>query len=394
MIFRTRLLPAAALLAAAAPAAAQRVPGIAVRAQNTLAIERHDETLSFGWDALVRQLPALRPNLVRAVDATGVEVPVQVLDGDGDGRPDSLLVQQSFFPGETRELTIQTAAPAQKAATRVHAAYNTWRDDVAWENDRIAFRTYGMGLLKLEPTTITSGIDVWPKRTRAMVLDRWYEEDEQKRGTYHVDRGEGADLYNVGRTLGAAGTAIWKDGKLFRATNFRSHRILADGPIRGLIEVTYDAWDAAGTPVTETKRITMDAGSNLYRSESVFRFDGAPLTLAMGTVKRPFLVGSTSADQDWAWMSTWGPLEQAAHGTGDMGTAIILPKSRLAGNQETPDHFLALTQIQSGVPIVFYAGAGWTSSRDFADAEAWWSYLRDSAARLATPIKLTVGTGA
>ena len=65
----------------------------------------------------------------------------------------------------------------------------------------------------------------------------------------------------------------WR-GRLHRAENFASHRVLANGPIRAVFELTYDPWDAAGVRVTERKRISLDAGANLFRQESVYRADG------------------------------------------------------------------------------------------------------------------------
>ena len=60
-------------------------------------------------------------------------------------------------------------------------------DDVAWENDRIAFRVYGPSLAKKQKTG--SGIDVWVKSTRSLVIDRWYKADDYRR-----DHGEGLDF--------------------------------------------------------------------------------------------------------------------------------------------------------------------------------------------------------
>ena len=53
-------------------------------------------------------------------------------------------------------------------------------DDFAWENDRIAFRMYGPALERTGE--ISSGIDIWAKRTRKPVIERWYY-----RTDYHKD---------------------------------------------------------------------------------------------------------------------------------------------------------------------------------------------------------------
>ena len=68
----------------------------------------------------------------------------------------------------------------------------------------------------------------------------------------------------AGEILGAGGTAIWKDGKLYRAENFKSQRILTDGPVRATFEPTHRC-----TPMPKLKcrlpvrsRITVSGSAN------------------------------------------------------------------------------------------------------------------------------------
>src|SRR5678815_2402881 len=215
---------------------AQATPSsrVSVRAENTLPIERRDETIAIAWNDLRAALPAVQAQRVRVIEAaTGREAVTQVLDANGDGQPDSLLFQSSFWPTESRAFFVEAVASAAVAKARVHARYDVPRDDMAWENDRVAFRIYGQGLWKTPDSLISNGIDVWPKRTRELVLEKWYGKGHDE---YHTDRGEGADFFNVGPTLGAGGTAIWRDGKLHRFQNFKTHRIVVDGPIRAIFD--------------------------------------------------------------------------------------------------------------------------------------------------------------
>jgi len=376
--------------AVAAPAAAQqRAASVTVRAENPLSVERPHETLAFAWADLAGRIPGLAADRVRAVDpATGAEILTQTLDVDGDNRPDSLLVLAAFWPKEAKLLRIEAAAPTQPAKPRVHAKYVPDRDDVAWESERIAFRTYGQGLWKLEPETRSSGVDVWVKSTRNLVLDKWYAAGHD---SYHVDKGEGADFYQVGLSMGMGGTAIYRDGQLFRALNFRRQRVVADGPIRAILEMEYEPWDAGGVQVSETKRIQIDAGENLFRSTSVFRYDGGQeLTYATGTVMRPQLVGTLAQDSAWAWMGTWGPIERAAHGHGQLGSVVMVPRSAAREMKQAANHYLVTAPVRSGVPVVHYAGAGWTDSGDYPHPETWWAYVADFADRMEHPVRLTV----
>jgi pectinesterase len=347
--------------------------------------------LALRWADLLAALPALAANRVRVIDAaSGTEAVTQTIDNDADGTIDELLVLASFWPGERKELVVQAQAP-DSAAARVHARHDDYRDDVAWESDRIAFRIYGQGLWRaseFEPL-VSSGVDIWPKRVRDLIVDRWYAKGHDE---YHRDTGEGADFYTVGQTLGAGGVGVLQGGRVISARNFRAHRVIATGPIRAAFELTYEPWDAAGVQVQEVRRVSIDAGQNLYRMETTFRTaNGADLPFVTGTVKREGLVGSNRRGAQWGWLATWGPVERKNGGHGSLGTAVLLPSAQLTDVAEVENHFLALSTARSGVPAVQYAGAGWTASGDFRGVEDWWRYLDTFAERLSNPIRVTIG---
>ncbi len=361
---------------------------VEVLVENTLEVERRDETIVIPWAALRQALPAAMATRVRIVDpVTSREITTQVVDANGDGQPDELLLQASFWPLEAKRFVIEARAPAVAPVPRVHVKYVDERGDIAWESDRIAFRTYGQKLWTLE-NLHSSGIDVWVKRTRALVLDRWYAKGQ---GGYHTDTGEGADFYRVGPTLGTGGTAIWRNDTLYRAENFARHRILATGPIRAIFELEFDPWNAGGMRVTETKRISIDAGSQLFRQESIFRTEGpSELPVAVGFVKREGVVGSTSQGSAWTWVSGWGPIERVTNGHGSLGLAALGERRSLIEARETADHHVAVMRVRPGTPIVYYAGAGWTASGDFDGPSDWWSHLDRFTQRLASPVRVTL----
>lgn len=396
------LLPAACPAAAAAQARPQAPPAAVFEARNTLDIRRDDEVVAVPWEELTVALPGLAPDAVRVVRASsGAELPSQPVDLDGDGTPEELLFLARFWPGETVVVRVE-AAPAAPVEPRVHVYHDVDRDDIAWESDRIAFRTYGQGLWALEDL-VSSGIDVLTKRVPDLVLERWYAG-----GDYHTDRGEGADFFSVGGTLGAGGTGIWRDGALHRAENFAGYRILADGPIRAVAELTYDPYPAGDLSVSETRRISIDAGSNLFRQETRYAVrDGASpggepasLVRAVGIVRRPGLVSSWSPGPPLAWLAAWQPVENGGHG--HLGTAVLLPPDGPAGapvggprpGSATPavrdidGHAVILESVDPGANAVHYVGAGWTAAGAFRSPADWWRYLEEAARRLAAPIEV------
>lgn len=378
MMRRLILLLLTAAFAAAGSIRAQ--DAVSVTVTNPSAAARTDEVVRIDWSEIDSYLPA--SSSLRATDESGDAVLAQSLDEDGDGRPDALLILADFRPGERRDFMVRPADDvADTPPPRSYAAHEPERDDVAWENDLTAFRTYGEGLRELEDL-VSSGIDVWTKRTTDLVIDRWYAG-----GHYHTDTGEGADFFGVGASLGGGGTAVWRNGRLFRAPNFRAHRIIAAGPIRSILELEYGPWDAGGIQMTETKRITIDAGSRFFLSESTFRADGDTdsLTVATGLVKRSDAVGSFLTGESGAWLGMWGPVNPAAGGHGDLGTAVAFPREHSWEVAETDAHYLMRTGISNGATTRHHVGAVWTATGAAGSASDWWAMIEAHLDRASAP---------
>ena len=376
-----------------AQANASRSTLVSVVAENTLDIVRTDETITITLADLRAKMGTVDTSALRVRDAASQrEIPSQVVDDDGTGSPDALIFQASFFPGEVKRFVVERGTPGAVATRRVHVMHDPDRDDIAWENDRIAHRTYGVGLAKYE-ALVSSGIDVWMKSVRTPVLDKWYA--KKAPASYHHDTGEGADFFDVGPTLGAGGVAVWRNDSLYRPANFTSWKIIADGPVRVIFEMKHPELDAAGLKVSVTRRISLDAGQNLSRAVTMFHSaNGAPIPYVIGLVKRSGAVGSESSAQSWAWLSEWGPVDHKNGGHGDLGTAVVIPRAEVRDWKETGDHFLAVSAARSDVPVVEYIGAGWTGSGDFTDVRDWWKYLDEAAARIAAPVRVTLSAGA
>ena len=367
---------------------AQGAARASIRVDNPLAIVRHDETVSVSWADLQKRLGTISADKLRVLDAEGREIASQVVDDDGNGTLDALIFQGDFNAKEARTFTVETSAPTMKYEPKVSVRHDEPRDDMAWESDRIAFRIYGEGLKKTSSAMSSSGIDVWNKKTRALIVEKWYTKGHD---SYHVDTGEGADFYDVNETLGNGGTAGWARDTIWRADNFKAWRVIATGPIRAIFELRYDPWNVAGKPVSEIKRIAIDAGSNLYKATSIFSTPGGgDIPYVVGTVKRPGMIGIMSNNNAWAWVTGWGPVAPKSGGHGEMGTAVIIKASTVSDWKEVFYHYLAVSKAKSGVPVVHYVGAGWTDSGDFPTPQSWWRYLDESAQRIDQPVRVTI----
>jgi hypothetical protein len=295
---------------------------------------------------------------------------------------------------------VATATPPE--APCVYARFVPERfDDMAWENDRIAHRMYGFALNSASAAAVGerlrgSGIDVWGKRVSYPIVDRWYAKGHDQ---FHKDgEGEGFDLYSMGGSRGAGGTGVWDGSKLWTSDNFLSAQVLANGPRRAAFRLTYTAWDAGAVGSTqETKQITVDCGRNFDSIESTFDFATEEAVVGIGIAEHPRSEGFPAAvltrDPGGRWMSLWEESQD-----GGLGVAVILadggnpagfayePPAKAPGNGNQ----LLLVKAHDGVPLRYFAGAGWNRSGQFTDRASWEAYVKAAAAQAANPLRIGV----
>ena len=138
--------------------------------------------------------------------------------------------------------------------------------------------------------------------------------------------------------------------------------------------------------MSEVKRVSLDLGSNLSRFECRYDTDGQPVTAAAGLV----IHGEASIiAHDDNWASLW---EKFSEGDGPGFIPVGLVWSAASGGQfkQADGHALVVTDLKAGQPFVYYAGAGWSKGPDFPDAAAWNAYLKSFAARVNSPLRVTL----
>jgi Domain of unknown function (DUF4861) len=373
------LMPAASLLLA-------QEPSLAVAVTSELDRARAVETVELPFALLKTAFRAEDLSRVRVTEAGAAREPLaQAVDDDGDGAPDRIVFQVGFEPRERKTfvLTLGTKRLLQKDDFRVYGRFVRERfDDFAWENDRVAHRVYGPALetWQKEPLT-SSGVDVWVKRTRALVINDWYMVDD-----YHHDRGEGGDFYSVGSSRGCGGSGIWKDGRLFVSRNFRASRVFAIGPIRLVFELQYEPWEAGGVRVSERKRVTLDAGSHFNRFESVYSVEGAAEVAWAAGIKRA-KGADVRVQRERGTLRTWEALPEP---NGSLGCAIVVDPARIESVGEADGNILVIGRIKAGEPVVYHAGSGWDKGGDVSGPAAWDGLVEDLAQRLRSPLKIEV----
>jgi len=392
----------ATMLAAAASGA-----GVTLTVTHVLPTARPASVITVPFRDIAALAPELRMFHIIVRDPKGRSLPLQITNYQHDhhgAEYDDLVFSYDFAAGEERAVfTLEaTAAATAPEAVCVHARTVPERfDDMAWENDRIAHRMYAATLnsATAEPfgeRLRGSGIDVWAKRVSYPILDRWYAKGHDQ---FHEDKeGEGLDLFSMGGTRGAGGVGVWDGTRLWTSDNFRSARVLSNGPRRAVFALSYAPWDAGAIgKVDELKQITVDCGTNFSAIESRFSIAANEAVIGIGLTDHAaaagFPAGVLTKDPHGRWMSLW---EEDKNG--GLGSAVVLasdatpagfahePPAKSPGN----GNHLLLVKVRDTVPVRYFTAAGWNRSGQFTDRASWETYVKAYAAGVASPLKITV----
>ena len=360
---------------------------LTVKATNKLQVARLHQTIELSASQLA-PLGEKDLNKIHVKDGGGKEVLCQAVDTDFDAyhTPDIVIFQAGFGPGETKTFTVSTGAKQvyTKDQFKAYGRFVRERfDDFAWENDRIAHRTYGKALETWagEPLT-SSSVDVWSKRVPYMVIDGWYMAAD-----YHVDHGEGLDDYSAGATRGCGGNGLWAADKLWVSRNFVNSRVLADGPIRVMFELDYEPFDANGTKVAEVKRITLDAGSNLDHFQSFYKPQGGSEHLVCAIGMKKVKDEEKHFNAEHGWLSSWEPMEKSL---GMQGVALDVDPKMLPKEAEDRQNNMLLVKAGADNWVSYWAGFFWDKSGQFPGYDAWKTYVDQFSQGLASPIEVSV----
>jgi hypothetical protein len=362
-------------------------PKLTVTAVNRLKIARSGETIELTAQALA---PLGEKDLLKihVHDSSGRELLSQAVDTDYDDfhKPDTLIFQADFAPSETKTFTVSAGSKREYAKDdfRAYGRFVRERfDDFAWENDRIAHRTYGKGLItwKGEPLT-SSAIDIWSKRTEKLVINDWYMVDN-----YHADHGDGVDAYSAGPTRGCGGSGIWSNGQLFIPANFVDSRVLTNGPIRVMFELVYEPFDVNGTRVAQVLRVSLDAGSQLNHFKTFYQAPNGNEALAMAIGLKKVKEGQKQFNPERGLLTIWEPVEK---NLGMQGLAVVLDPGLVDKAVEDKLNHLVVLKPGISTPVSYWAGFAWDRAGKITSAENWNTYVDQFAERLRSPVDVSV----
>ena len=393
--------------------ACQSNPEVTVTIENPLGTERTGEIVEVSMEDIFTRLNLPDTAQLIIYDAEAQEVPYQITH---DGY---LIFPASAGANATSTYTIAQGVPATVTVRACGRQYAERLDDMAWENDLVAFRAYGPALQAKGERGY--GYDLFLKRgTTEPILEDLYEKelDPTKRQqvnelrktdpkaaselaksfSYHIDHGYGMDCYAVGPTLGAGTSALVDNGTIVYPWCYKDYEILDNGPLRFSVKLTFNPQSVkADTSVVETRIITLDAGSHFNRTSVSYQNLSETTPIVTGIVLHNEEAATTAPDK--GYMTYTDPTTGTDNGKLFIGTVfptdvqemktVLFSADEKKQRNNAEGHVLAYSNYEPGSEYVYYWGYGWDRS-NVENAEAWNSYVADFADRVRHPLKVSV----
>ena len=351
-------------------------------------------------------------------DADGKEIPSQVTYNQK-------LIFQMGVAGKGKSVYyVQTGTPQKYEVKAKGRLFIERQDEFGWENDCVAYRVYGHGG--------AVGYDLFNKSTSDLMLDYWYasEQNQEMRSVsqqlrergyadladqvynaycYHIDHGKGMDCYTVGPTLGGGANALLNtDGSLFMPPCYKTFEVLDNGPLRFTVCFTYPEQDFNGEKVTETRTISLDAGSQFNRVTIAYQGLSKPVKMAAGTVVHKDNPAAYVLSQENGYMGyedlgdasvyTAKYREVLAKQMGKVYIGLLFSDTHITTTYQQREngiatgHILGITTYQPNTTYTYYFGSGWNKNPNtgFHSLTDWEAHLSHSALSVRNPLKISV----
>ncbi len=347
------------------------------RLKNALGFAREDETVE------VAVPDGTTLSACTLTDEDGATVPFEAL---GDT---AIRFQATIAYASTKGYTLGAGTPT--TPTKLTYAVQkepTSRNDMAWENDRAAYRMYSTTLLASESAT-GNGVDLWQKKQAEPIIDAMYN-----LSNYHTESDYGVDAFSVnGLRLGNGGVSHVVNGELVVHDPHDACTIVEDGALRSEFVLTYNDVEVDGDTYTKTVRITTTAGSLL--NKAIVRYEGTvkPMTLAVALYEHTDMTSITPdgvAYTDTPGLAGWAenPSEGTVTSSGARFYQGAYVPSCTTTAQEIDSHLCLTVDYTPGTDLVFYFGGGWNvfPTDEYTQDEDWFLALERFAETVQSPI--------
>jgi len=304
---------------------------------------------------------------------------------NGNKKPQSLIFQADVKANSSSAYSLAAGTPAVVKAKTFARFVPERKDDFAWENDIAAYRMYGPALANENPS---NGVDFWAKCTNDLIVDEFYNGEDKKGISYHVDHGHGLDFYKVAHTLGCGGIAPYASGKLWVGDHFSSYKVIEVGPLRSVFTLTYDSLKVGNVLYKEELTITANAGSILNKGVVKLTGPAQKMELAAGiylhddkgTLKQNLANGTTAYAE--------AAVSDAKVPSGRNYVGVYIP-AKVTKAFKQSEHGLITSSYKVGNTFTYYFGGGWSKWLYPTDND-WFKGITRFAEANRNPLKVSV----
>lgn len=390
---------------------------VTVTVTNPTDSQRDGEMVEVAMSEVTGKLNLADTAQIIVVDADGKQVPYQITYDEKVIFPANVVANGSAV------YTIKAGTPEAFAVKACGKYYPERVDDVAWENDLVAFRTYGPALQASGERAF--GYDIWTKyNTTEPVVEARYAgelnpetlakiaelrktdseaaQELYRSVSYHVDHGNGLDCYKVGPTLGGGTAALMVGDTIVYPYCYATQEILDNGPLRFTVKLVYNPLTVRGdSNVVETRMISLDAGSYLNKTAVSYSNLSSVTPLAVGIVLHE-PDGAVTTDAANGYITYVDPTDNVNNDNGkifvgaafpatvkEAGTTLFSDREREELRGGADGHVLAVTDYEPGSEFTYYWGSAWDKA-DIKSAADWNSYMAGFAQKVRNPLTVTV----
>lgn len=351
-----------------------------------------------------------------------------------------LLIDASIRPHGSATYYISIGKPYPQKVWTTGALYKMRKDDIAWENDRCAYRVYGPALQRTGERSF--GTDIWAKNTPDTVVYERYVMDKQGNvdgdkvdekvkseerkmknlsgaaleaqkakikalkaesyeidvtTSFHLDHGNGLDPYRVGATLGLGAPSLMIGNQQFLPYCYKTYKILDNGPLRFTVELTYNPSTIGDMQnVVEHRIISLDKGSN-FNKMTVW-YDGLthPTDFATGFPIHEEDTETKTFAKDY--VSYADPTDNIEVNNSQVYVGVLFPNGVDNTYYQVFDkkhdgatgHALGLKRgLKDGERYSYYFGAAW-SKYDVKSYNEWQLRIKEYLEALQKPLEVTL----
>ena len=326
-----------------------------------------------------------------------------------------LLMDAAVRPRGTAKFTVAVGQPSSFENICFGRQYPERVDDIAWENDRTAYRIYGPALQRNQERAF--GVDVWVKNTPELEVEKRYatelsnhpriqqlkaegKEDEaflvEQQTTYHYDHGRGLDCYKVGPSLGGGAPALMDGNRLIFPYCYRDYEICDNGPLRFTVHVTYNPTTINGqTDVVEHRIISLDKGSNFNRCTVWYEGLSTSERLAMGVVVHEEEQDDLLLGQDMVLYAD--PTDNPEKQNFQIYVGVLFPEGKVQTQQlkyDKPEngitgHAVGIADYEPKSRYTYFFGSAW-SKNDVRTFNEWKLRAEETLHALRSPLKAII----